>query len=101
MSQQSTRSDHTEDVWEKKVQEIAGRVTYPATPDIAGAVHDRIGPRSRHLLITRLAPRALRGAKSDVRSTVGVPGVQQRTAAPHLRLPLRMRMRRVARLPHR
>ncbi len=59
MNQPSMLSDHTEDVWEKKVQEIAGRVAYPATPDIAGAVRDRIGPRSRRLLITRLAPPVL------------------------------------------
>jgi hypothetical protein len=59
MNRQSTRPEPPEDAWEKKVQEITGRVAYPPTPDIAGAVRDRIMPRGRRLLITRLAPPVL------------------------------------------
>lgn len=56
MNQQSTRPDSAEDVWEKKVQEIAGRVVFPPTPDIAGTARERLAPWSRRTLIVRLAP---------------------------------------------
>jgi hypothetical protein len=55
MNPQSTPPEATDEAWEKKVQEIAGRVKFPPTPDIAGAVRDRITPNFRRARMTRLA----------------------------------------------
>lgn len=54
MNPQSTQPEAPEDVWEKQVREIAGRMEYPPTPDIAGVVRERIAPQRRPL-IARLA----------------------------------------------
>lgn len=56
MNRETMRPDSAEDVWEKKVQQIAGRVVFPPTPDIAETVCGRLAPWSRRTLIVRLAP---------------------------------------------
>lgn len=58
MNQQATPPDTPDEVWEKKVREIAGRMQFPPTPDIAGAVRERIEARRGSIFrrpVTRLA----------------------------------------------
>lgn len=78
MNQHSTRPDPNEDVWEEKVRDIAGRMVFPPTPDIAGGVRDRIELQRRRRPMARLAQPVLILLLVVLMLVLLVPGLRTR-----------------------